>query len=99
MSLDVVVQTVGLDPCPNAAFIPMTPKVEFFFVVIAIFDYAIRPVATVMYVLRMLWVREEYDDGKDLIAAFRRSWPCDVQPVGVARVDGLDDLSRGRSDG
>ena len=27
-----------------------------------------------------------------LIAAFRRPWPCDVQPVDVSGVDGLDDL-------
>ena len=90
-SIYVVVQTVGLDPCPNATFIPMTPKIKFLFVVVAIFDYMIRHVASVVYVLRMLRICEPHDNRHHLIAAFRRPWPCDIQSVGVARVDGLDD--------
>ena len=43
----------------------------------------------------MFWVGEEHDDGKDLIAAFRRSWSCDIQSLDIARVDGFDDLSSG----
>ena len=91
-SIYVVVQTVGFNPCPNATFIPMTPKIKFLFVVVAIFDYMIRPVTGVMDVLWMLWVGKKHHNRQDLIAAFRCPWPCDVQSVGVARVDGLDDL-------
>ena len=45
-----------------------------------------------VYALWVLRVCEPNDNRQDLIAAFRRPWPCDVQPVDVARVDGLDDL-------
>ena len=92
-SIYVVVQTIGLDPCPNATFIPMAPKIQFLFVVVAIFDYMIRPVASMVYILMVSRVREPYDNRQDLIVAFRCPWPCDVQSVNVARVDGFDDLS------
>ena len=70
----------------------MAPKIQFLLVIVAIFDYMICPVASVVYVLRMLWVCEPNDNRQDLIAAFRRPWPRDVQSFDIARVDGLDDL-------
>ena len=91
-SIYVVVQTVGFNPCPNATFIPMTPKIQFLFAVVAIFDCTIRPVASVMHVLQVLRVGEPCDDGQDLVAASLRPRTADVQPVGIARVDGLYDF-------
>ena len=92
---DVVVQPISFNPCPDAAFVAMTPPIQPFDIFVAVPGRSKCPVACVVYVLRMLWVCEPRDDGKDLIAAFRCPWAGDVQSVGVARVDGLDDLSRG----
>ena len=88
---DVVVQPIGLDPGPDAAFVAVTPPIQSLDIFVPVLDRSKRPVASVVYALWVFWVGEEHDDGKDLIAAFRRSWPCDVQSVDVACVDGLDD--------
>ena len=91
---DVVVQPIGFNPCPDAAFVAMTPPIQPFGIFIAALNRSKRPVTGVVYALWVLRVCEEHDNRQDLIAAFRRSWPCDVQSVDVARVDGLDDLPR-----
>ena len=95
---DVMGQTIGFDPCPDSAFVTVAPDVKPLDVFVPVSCRSECPVASVVYALWMLRVGKEHYDGQDLIAAFRCSWPCDVQPLGVARVDGLDDLSRGRSD-
>ena len=93
-SVDSVVQTVGFNPCPDAAFVTVTPDVKSLDVFVPVLDRLKCPVACVVYVLRVFWVGEPHDNGKDLIAALWRPWPCDVQSVNVARIDGLDDLPR-----
>ena len=92
---DVVVQPIGFDPGPDAAFVAMTPPIQPFDIFVAVPGRSKCPVACVVYVLRMLWVCEPRDDGKGLIAAFWCSWTGDVQSVNVARIDGLDNLSSG----
>ena len=89
---DVVVQSIGFNPCPDATFVAVTPPIQSLDIFVAVSHRSKRPVASVVYVLRMLRVCEPNDNRQDLIAAFRRSWPCDVQSVGVARVDGFGDL-------
>ena len=90
---DVVVQPIGFNPSPDTAFVAMTPAIQSLSVLVPISDWSECPVASVVYALWVSRIGEEHDDGKDLIAAFRRPWPGDVQSVDVARVDGLDDLS------
>ena len=89
---DVVVQPIGFNPCPDAAFIAMTPPIQPFDIFVSALNRSKRPVTGVVYALWVSRIGEEHDDGKDLIAAFRRPWPCDVQSVDVTRVDGLDDF-------
>ena len=88
-----MVETIGLHPCPDAAFVPIAPDEEVVSVVIAVPDFSKGDFTRVMYALWVFRIGEEHDNRQDLIATFRRPWPCDVKPVGVARVDGLDDLS------
>ena len=89
-----MVESVGFNPSPNPTFIPITPDEKRVLILVPVLDRSKRPVASVVYALWVFWVGEEHDDGKDLIAALRRSWPCDVQSVDVARIDGLDNLPR-----
>ena len=89
---DVVVQSIGFNPCPDATFVAVTPPIQSLDIFVAVSRRSKCPVASVVYALRMFRIGEPHDDGKDLIAAFRQPWPCDVQSVDVARVDGLDDL-------
>ena len=89
-----MVESVGFNPSPNPTFIPITPDEKRVLILVPVLDRSKRPVTRVVYALWVLRVCEEHDNRQDLIAAFRRSWPCDVQSVDVARVDGLDDLPR-----
>ena len=98
-SADSVVQTIGFNPCPNSAFVTVAPDVKSLDVIVPVLGDFECLFARVVYALWVLRVCEEHDNRQDLIAAFRRSWPCDVQSVDVARVDGLDDLSRGGGTG
>ena len=93
-SVDSVVQAVGFNPCPDSAFVTVTPDVKSLDVIVPVLGDFECLFTRIVYALRMLRVCEPYDDRQDLIAAFRRPWPCDVQSVNVARVDGLDDLPR-----
>ena len=86
-SVDSVVQTLGFNPSPDSALVTVAPDVKSFDVFIPVLGDSERLLARVVYVLQMLWVGEPRDDGKDLIATFRRSWSCDIQPVDVAGVD------------
>ena len=89
------VETIGFNPCPDEAFISIAPFEEIVRVAIPVSDFSEGNFASVVYTLRVLRIGEEHDNRQDLIAALRRPWPCDVQSVDVARVDGLDDLPSG----
>ena len=80
-----MVETVGFNPSPNPAFVAMTPEIKPFFVNVTVFGEVKGSFAGVINALWMLRICEPRDDGIDLIAAFRRPWPCDVQSVDVAR--------------
>ena len=89
---DVVVQPIGFDPGPDAAFVAMTPPIQPFDIFVAVPGRSKCPVACVVYVLRVSRVRKPRDDGHHLLAARRRPWPPDFQSVGIAGIDGLDDF-------
>ena len=82
---DAVIETVCFNPSPNPAFVAMTPKVKPFFVNVTVFGKVKGSFASVINALWVFRVGEEHNDRQDLIAAFRRPWPCDVQSVDVAR--------------
>ena len=87
-----MIEAVCFNPSPDSAFVAMTPKVKPFFVNVTVFGEVKGSFAGVINALRMLRICEPHDNRQDLVAAFRRPWPCDVQPVDVARVDGLGDF-------
>ena len=93
-SVDSVVQTVGFDPCPDSAFVTVTPDVKPFDVFVSALGDFEGLFASVVYALRVSRIGEPRDNRHHLIAAFRCSWTAYIQSVDVTRVDGLDDLPR-----
>ena len=82
MSLfDVVVQSICFNQSPDTAFVAMTPPIQSLNILVPVSDRSECPVASMVYVLQVLRVGEEHDDGKDLIATFRRSWAVYVLQV------------------
>ena len=89
---DAVVKAIGFNPSPETAFVPLTPHEERMGIPVSAGQGTEGPLTSVVYVLRMPWVCEPYDNGHHLLSAGRRSRSVNLQSIGVSGVDGPDDF-------